>query len=240
MDIHACPYRYNSLPWFVEFVGPGSSGKTTVLECLKKRYGHEFTHIGTPDLTRISRVKTRLREELFGRRALYGYHLDAFSRKRLIKGFAKVTGALGWYAKCRDGIYLVDEGPFRVIMDYAAHGEIQYQLWQQFCFKALHELSRYRVLLVFVEAAPAVRVEREKHRKGVARMVGSTEGYPIAGRAGKLPTKRWYFREEVIRLLESKKYNNFHSITLINDSDVEEVAFRARHLIHERLSSVRL
>lgn len=223
----------DSLPWFVEFVGPGCSGKTTLLKCLKSLYSHEFSYIGPPVVTRLSRVRVRLREELFSRRVFDAYQLDAFSKGRLIKGFAKVKGALGWYATCHGSIFLVDEGPLRVIMDYATHDETQYQIWRRFCIKTLEDLARYRVLVVFVEADPSIRIEWGKIRRGVSKMGATSEDYPVPVDDVELPLKRWFFREEAISLLETGKFDNIHSVSLVNDTHLEKVALRARNIIHE-------
>ncbi|MBB3229561.1 hypothetical protein [Halomonas stenophila] len=233
MSIQESFISHGSHPWFVEFVGPGCSGKTTLLKCLKSRYGDEFSYIGAPELTRFSRAMTRLREVLCNRRVFNGYHLDASSRGRLIKGFSTVTGGLDWYARCRGGIFVVDEGPFRVLMDYAVQGEIPYQLWRNFCIKALEELARYRILLIVVQADPAVRVERGKKRREASGKA-ATEGYPGAGADGASSPPRRFFREEAISLIETGKYKNFHIVTLLNDNEAGEVALRARHLIHDR------
>ncbi len=223
----------DSLPLFVEFVGPVCSGKTTLITHLKSRYENEFSYIGAPDITRLSRVMTRLREELFSRKSLNLHPLDEFSKGRLIKGFSKVLSGIDWYAKCRGDIFVVDEGPFRVMMDYASHSVIQYEVWRKFCRKALEDLSQYRVLVVFVEMDSAVRIERYKQR---VEMSGgrSPDGYSSG--EGESPKKRRFFREEAISLLEARKYKNFHMVTLVNDDDVEEVTFRARQLIHDSVA----
>lgn len=219
----------DGLPWFVEFVGPGCSGKTTLLRCLKHYYEHEFTYIGAPSVTRIARVKSRLREEWFVRRMLRSYQLDAFSRSRLIKGFSKVSVALRWYATCQGDIFLVDEGPLRVLMDYAAHDETQYRLWRRFCLAALEALAGYRMLIVLVEADPGIRIERGKQRKAESR-TSAPEHTPSVDVIGEV-TKRWFFRDEAIRLIETGKFSNFHMVNLANDGDVWEVTLKARDLI---------
>ncbi|SFU32374.1 ATP-binding protein [Halomonas korlensis] len=234
ISIHKKVGRRDPIPCFVEFVGPRSSGKTTLLNCLKNRYGHEFSYVGAPDLSWFAKARIRLRQELFGRRMFNGHQLDAFSSGRLIKGFSKVTGGLDWYANCRGEIFVVDEGPFRVIMDYAAHSEIQYQVWRKFCINKLEILSRYRVLVVFVKADPAVHFERDKKRRVEESQRGSLQGYSSGYRESF--RNRRFFREEAISLLEARKYNNFQMVTLVNDNDVGEVAFRVRNLIHNNVA----
>lgn len=223
-----------SLPLFVEFVGPICSGKTTLITHLKRRYENEFAYIGPPDVTWLSRVSTRLRQELINRKSLNSHPLDVFSKGRLIQGFSAVSGGINWYAKCRGDIFVVDEGPFRIIMDYAAHGEFQYQLWRRFCLKALEDLSRYRVLVVFVDVDPDVRNQRYKKRLSDA---GDRSPEPYSSGNGESLKKRMFFREEAISILKARKYKNFHMVTLVNDGDLEEVTFRARQLINDSVVS---
>jgi hypothetical protein len=152
-------------------------------------------------------------------------------RKRLIHGIATIDAATQWMKARGPGVYLLDEGPLRVLMDYACHSETQLDVWHRYSAKALKRLTAYQILVIRVVADDESRYQRRKNR--MSRLEQDDPNFNRrAGRVEARNAELMFNREWIVEEINKRRSPSLSMVSVQNDVDVTRT-------IHEVLVKVK-
>ncbi|WP_366657477.1 hypothetical protein [Fodinicurvata sp. EGI_FJ10296] len=149
--------------------------------------------------------------------------VSRYGRKRLIQGIATVEAATQWMEDQGPGVYLLDEGPLRVLMDYACHSEPQLNVWHRYSVEALKKLEACQILVVRVLADDESRFQRRKRR--MSRLEQGDPTFDLqADRVEVRKVELMFNREWIVEKINNDLNSTFSMITVNNYVDVTQAA----------------
>lgn len=149
--------------YLVELSGPAGSGKSALVARLREQHTRLFDDINCPRPRLLHRLWATLAA---CRSLLVPATLSLKERRRLFQGHRRLIAARLWIEELPDGVHLLDEGPFRVMRDYACSTELQMTQWRGIVENEVRRLDGLNVLILIVEANVDQRMERRFRRMG--------------------------------------------------------------------------
>lgn len=212
-------------PVFVELTGPAGSGKSTIAEEIRRLSANRFGHIGRPDVGARQRLIAHLRAIVQIWRLDPCHKINQYGRRRLVRAIATIDAATQWMEGRGPGIHLLDEGPIRVLMDYACHSEHQFAAWHRYSEMALRRLEESFILVVRVMAEDDNRYRRRKHRMSRLEQYDPKYNLQASNISNNLrETKLLFNRDWITEKIDNGRVPSISMVTVSNDMDVIQSA----------------
>ena len=150
-------------PQIIELVGPAGSGKTTLIEHMRHRHAAEFGQIGQPKPRKSQKLAAAIQALPV---LLQPTRITWQERRRLFVADRAIRAAMMWFSGLSGHTHLVDEGPYRILHDYACRSDTQLIVWRGIAKKHLDRLSKFDCIVIRLETDPETRRQRRKQRMG--------------------------------------------------------------------------
>lgn len=150
-------------PRIIELVGPAGSGKTTLIEYMRQQHTAEYGHIGPPQPSRSQKLVAAIQALPV---LLRPNRMTWQERGRLYAADRAIRAAMSWFDSLSEGTHLVDEGPYRILHDYACRSEAQLLVWRAIAIQHLERLAKFHCIIIRLETDPETRRQRRIQRMG--------------------------------------------------------------------------